>query len=100
MGQMINRSSRNHKNDYDFLGKITDFYARMVNGEDVRTEEEKMIDTIKQAHEEWKNAEVFFQNVTEPDLIDHAIYRAQAAKTRYAYLMKLAREMGARGNIQ
>lgn len=91
---------RNGKTETGFMDMLSNFYARVIHGEDTRSEDDKMLDTIRQAHDEWKNAEAYFQSVTDPDLIDYAIYRVEAAKTRYTYLMKLAREMGVRGNYQ
>ena len=88
------------KEDMGFFSMVGDFYARFISGEDMRTEEDKMLDIIRSAREDWKNAESYFQNVTEPDLVDHAIYRVEAARTRYTYLMKQAREMGIRGSWQ
>ncbi|HHY90234.1 MAG TPA: YaaL family protein [Clostridiales bacterium] len=94
MHQFSDEPVERSKSEKSFLQALENLYARMFNGEDLRSEEEKMLDTIRMAHDEWKNAEAFFQDVTDPDLIDHAIYRVQAAKTKYRYLMKLAREMG------
>lgn len=101
MTQAIDESRRStkQKNEQGFLNMIGSFYAQVVNGQDIRTEEDKILETIKLAHEEWNNAEAFFQNVTDPDLIDHAIYRVEAAKTRYAYLMKIARQMDINSNF-
>ncbi|WZL73413.1 YaaL family protein [Clostridiaceae bacterium 35-E11] len=101
MDRATEHSTRKKKNDNNGLfNAIGSFYAQVINGEDLRTEEDKMIDTIRSAHEEWRNAEDFFQNVTEPDLVDYAIYRVEAARTRYTYLMKLAREMGVKADWQ
>lgn len=100
MSQTGSHSIRNKKDDVGFLDVVGNLYAKFVAGEDMRTEADVMLDTISMAHEDWKNAESFFQNVTDPDLVDHAIYRVEAARTRYWYLMKQAREMGIRGNWQ
>ncbi|TCO72643.1 YaaL family protein [Marinisporobacter balticus] len=100
MRQRMNRSGRNIKSENGFFDRVGSFYAQVVNGEDIRTEDDKIVDTIKSAHEEWRNAEEFFQSATDPDLIDYAIYRVEAAKTRYAYLMKIARKMGIKSNMQ
>ncbi|WP_053954904.1 YaaL family protein [Inediibacterium massiliense] len=92
--------SRAEKNENGFFNMISGVYAQVFHGEDMRTEEDKIIDTIKSAHEEWRNAEAFFQNVTDPDLVDYAIYRVEAAKTRYIYLMRVARELGIKASMQ
>jgi len=56
------------------------------------TEEEKLINSIKAAHSDWQRAEAMFHEVTDPDLVDHAIYDMMAAKTKYIYLLKTAIE--------
>ncbi|QZY57573.1 YaaL family protein [Crassaminicella profunda] len=96
----MNRSTKINKSENGFLGAVGNLYAQVITGQAVQTEEDKMIDTIKSAHEEWRNAEKYFQDATDPDLIDYAIYRVEAAKTRYTYLLKVAREMGIKSNIQ
>lgn len=49
--------------------------------------------SIKRAKEEWLEAQIYFNNVSDPDLIDYAIYNMDAAEKKYVYLMKKAREM-------
>ncbi|MGI6574435.1 MAG: DUF2508 family protein [bacterium] len=46
---------------------------------------------LRKAQEEWQVAMDYFQWVTEPDLIDYAIYWNLAAEMQYRYLLKLAR---------
>ena len=57
-------------------------------------ESEKIIKEIKQAQNDIKNAENFFQNVTDIELIDVAIYELEAKKSKYQYLIKIAKEKG------
>ncbi|MEW9123637.1 MAG: YaaL family protein [Thermotaleaceae bacterium] len=99
MSQTTQYSRSNKDQENGFFSALNHLYERVIHGADPRTEEEKMLDSIRTAHADWKNAEEYFQNVTDEDLIDYAIYRVQAAKTRYIYLMKLAREMGVRDNF-
>jgi len=87
---------KNRFESRSIIGNLANIYEKIMYGE-VKTEEEVILDSIREAHEEWRNAEAYFQNVTDPDLIDHAIYRMEAARTRYTYLLKLAREMGIEG---
>ncbi|MTI48796.1 YaaL family protein [Sporosalibacterium faouarense] len=56
------------------------------------SEKDKLVNMIKEAHNEWQQAESFFQDATEPDLIDYAIYRVEATKTKYRYLIKQAKQ--------
>ena len=53
-----------------------------------KTEKEKIIESLRQAEKEWKDKEKYFQSVTEPDLVDHAIYELEASKIKYMYLLK------------
>lgn len=45
---------------------------------------------IDRARLEWLAAQNEFNSVTEPDLVDHAIYAMHAAERRYVYLLRLA----------
>lgn len=59
----------------------------------------EFVQNIADAREEWKTAEKFFHTVSDPDLVDHAIYKLEAAKTRYIYLLKKAKEEGIKVNF-
>lgn len=47
---------------------------------------------VKKAYADLKAAENYFDNVYDPDLIDFAIYDIEAAKKKYAYMLKKARQ--------
>jgi hypothetical protein len=47
---------------------------------------------VKRAYAEMKAAENYFDNVDDPDLIDFAIYELEAAKKKYSYMLKKARQ--------
>ncbi|WP_109840467.1 DUF2508 family protein [Schnuerera ultunensis] len=55
-----------------------------------------MLENLKKAQEEWKNKEVYFQSVTDPDLVDHAIYELEASRIKYIYLLKKVKERNIR----
>lgn len=55
-------------------------------------EREEMLEIIKLAHNQWKARELFFQEVTDPDLVDYAIHELEASKLKYFYLLKKIRE--------
>ena len=40
------------------------------------------------------DAQNYFDNVTAPELVDHAIYKMEAAKSQYIYLLKLVKDKG------
>lgn len=54
--------------------------------------QESYADEVKRAYSELKAAENYFDNVDDPDLIDFAIYGLEAAKKKYAYMLKKARQ--------
>ncbi len=47
---------------------------------------------VRRAYSEWQAAENYFDNVDDPDLIDFAIYDMEAAKKKYSYMLRKARE--------
>jgi hypothetical protein len=54
--------------------------------------EERYWRLIEEAKKDWQEARAYFNTVTEPELVDHAIYTLGAAEKRYVYLLKKARE--------
>ncbi len=46
---------------------------------------------LAQAHREWQAAREFFEQATDPDLVDYAILSLKAAERRYVYLWKKIR---------
>ena len=49
-------------------------------------------DEVKKAYGDLKAAENYFDNVDDPDLIDFAVFELEAAKKKYAYMLKKARQ--------
>jgi len=54
-------------------------------------ENQEFIRLVELARQEMLNAERFFEEVNDPDLVDYAIYSMEAARKRYVYLLKQAR---------
>ena len=50
-----------------------------------------IFEDIEDARKDWTYAQNYFQNVTDPALVDHAIYLLEAAEARYNYLLREAR---------
>ncbi len=68
--------------------------------ESVAVDEEVMVKmAIEKARRELLSARSFFDNVTDHDMVDHAVYSLQAAERKYAYLLKYAREKGYRQTL-
>lgn len=65
--------------------------------------EEEVLDefffSIDKAKQEMYDAQNYFDNVADPELIDHAIYKMEASKAKFTYLIKQAKEKGIRINI-
>lgn len=53
-----------------------------------------LAESVEHAREEWLDSRAYFETVSDPDLVDHAIYMMEAAEKRYVYLLKKARESG------
>ena len=59
-----------------------------------KTEEERILASIKNAHSEVEQATLLFNEMTDAEAIDFASYYLLAAKTRYSYLIQIAKEKG------
>lgn len=55
---------------------------------------QELLDSVECARRQWLSTKAYFDSVTDPDLIDHAIYTMVAAERRYVYLLRAARERG------
>ncbi|MGM0369331.1 MAG: DUF2508 family protein [Bacillota bacterium] len=55
-------------------------------------QEPKLEEKIEEARVEWKKARKYFDIVSDPDLVDHAIYLLGAAERKYEYLLKVKQE--------
>ncbi|MCD2346787.1 DUF2508 family protein [Clostridium guangxiense] len=56
-------------------------------------EQKKLLLAIEEARHEWKQCSEYFDVVSDPKLIDYAIYKEAAAKSRYIYLLMQAKKM-------
>lgn len=63
-------------------------------------DKEKIIKEIRRAQMDVSTAENFFQVVTDPELIDVAIYELEAKKSKYQYLLKVAKEKGVKKSLK
>ncbi len=55
------------------------------------SDERVLSDLAQVARREIEAARAQFEEVHDPDLVDHAIYRLQAAERHYVYLLRTAR---------
>lgn len=94
----VNR--KKEKSFSSLVSALGNIYNRVnQTSEQVVNEDEELAKCVKQAYEEWQAAENFFHSVNDPDLVDHAIYKLEATKARYIYLLKQAKSNGIRINI-
>lgn len=54
----------------------------------------ELVSDVEAARRHWLSTKAYFDSVTDPDLIDHAIYAMVAAERRYVYLLRTAKERG------
>lgn len=81
-------------------GVIAQLYAKVQHlQEPERDENQEFVEIVKKARAEWESAERTFHNVSDPDLVDYAIYNVEAAKAKYIYLLKQAKELGIKTNL-
>ncbi|MCM8711371.1 YaaL family protein [Clostridium sp. SYSU_GA19001] len=59
-------------------------------------EQLELIEAIDEAREELNITRQYFESVNDPQLVDYAIYKEEAAKARLSYLLKQAKEKGIR----
>lgn len=81
------------------VSALGDLYNKVNQTSEPVDEDTELVQCVRQAYEEWQSAENFFHSVTDPDLVDHAIYKLEATKARYIYLLKQAKANGIRTNF-
>ena len=75
-------------------------FRNKISDKKENIEREKIIKDIDRAYLDVLTAESFFQVVSEPELVDVAIYDLEAKKSRYAYLLRLAKEKGIKRSLK
>jgi len=56
--------------------------------------ERDLVEDVERARKEWASARAYFDAVSDPELVDHAVYLLKAAERKYLYLLKKARDAG------
>lgn len=59
-----------------------------------RSENEMIIASIRRAHSDVEEANRLFNELTDDIAVDYAAYNLLAAKTKYSYLIQIAKEKG------
>lgn len=81
------------------LSDMISYVLSGLQGPREKDENEEFLRTIAIARQEMLDAQCYFDSVTDTELIDHAIYKMEAAKSQYVYLLKLAKNKGLSVNI-
>lgn len=50
-----------------------------------------LVTLVERARQEWEQTKIIFNEVKDPELIDHTIYAMEAAERKYMYLLKEAK---------
>lgn len=78
----------------DWVNQLSGKLLETNNGICASYIQPSLAESVESAREEWLNSRAYFEAVSDPDLVDHAIYTMEAAEKRYVYLLKKAREAG------
>jgi hypothetical protein len=73
--------------------KVKSLFQQQLSGQPNRYA--ALLSEIQAAQKEWGYAHQYFNLVTDPDLIDLAIYHMGVAEKKYLFLLKKAKETGA-----
>jgi hypothetical protein len=85
-----NLTTKKPKSNNILSSLINGLYYGIKDSEELAIEEFFL--SLHKAQQEMYDAENFFDNVVDPELIDHAIYKMEAAKSKYVYLLKQAKD--------
>ncbi|HEY8416433.1 MAG TPA: YaaL family protein [Limnochordales bacterium] len=83
-----------------YIDNVTGFLFGRDMDQAPRAERTQLEEAVETARREWQAARNLLDNVTDPRLIDYAIFAAGAAEKRYMYLLDEARRQGLRVEAQ
>ena len=64
---------------------LMDIFGNKSNGEETRDDKQELVASVHAAKQEWQAAQTYFENVSEPDLVDYAIYKMETARRKYMF---------------
>lgn len=73
------------------LNELTSIVLPADKEGNVEQSDRELVELVDEARRNWLAASSLFNNVTDPDLVDHAVYALNAAERKYIYLWKKAR---------
>lgn len=65
--------------------------TQQTQTQQTQTQREDMRRRVQDALQAWKDATRFFENVSDPALVEYAVYEMEAARRRYMFLLKQMR---------
>ncbi len=80
------------------IKNVLNLILEKYNNDDIISE--KVIEEIQESIMEMKVAESMFNSVNDPKLIEAAIYREEAAKKKFDYLLSIAKEECSRHKME
>lgn len=91
------------QNDINIKGKGSNLFNKFFRIFSIKescdlnpTEDQELIENIKNAKKEWINANTNFDYVDDQELVDYYTYKIKACQIRYEYYLKKAKERGVR----
>ncbi|ACB83617.1 DUF2508 family protein [Natranaerobius thermophilus] len=72
----------------------------LIESNEDLTWEDQLLNELKRTEQEIENAKKYFNSVTDPGLIEHAIYLIKASERKYRYLINQAKKMGVEGKLE
>jgi hypothetical protein len=74
----------------NLIDSLKSFYEKRDEQPFVSAEQEYESEAAR-ALEEWRAAESYFNSISDPDLIEYALYEVEAARRKYEYLLRKIR---------
>lgn len=82
------------------ISRVTNWLRGRSSTQEEPSEFDKLRTELEAAREEWATAQRHIDYVSEPELIDHAIYYLEAAERKYGYLLREAKKRYADGELK
>ena len=70
---------------WELANRWLDDVAEDLPSQSIQETQEELTVIVNAAKQEWLNAQSYFNQATEPELVDHAILSLQAAERKYMY---------------
>lgn len=78
---------------WEIAGRLLDDGEEELPSEWRQETKDELAMMVNSAKQEWLDAQNYFNQATEPDLVDHAIVSLQAAERKYMYWLKQIKKL-------